>query len=136
MGSVRSTQRKGSGAAHGPHPKDWSFKVNKKIRKLAMASALSAKFAKGQLMIADGLADVEAKTKVAIDLAEQYHWEDGGVLIIGGETTPNALKLATRNVHFIDLQNHSGLCVYSILKRKHLVIAKEALELLDKHVPL
>jgi len=101
-----------------------------------MVSALSAKFAKGQLMIADGLAEVDAKTKTAIQLAEQFKWEDGGVLIIGGEKTPESLKLATRNVHFIDVHTHSGLSVYSILKRKHLVIAKEALELIDKHVPL
>ena len=101
-----------------------------------MASALSAKFAKGQLMIADGMAEVEAKTKAVMALSEKYQWEDGGVLIIGSERATDALKLATRNVHFVDLHHHSGLNVYSILKRKHLVIAKDALELLDKHVPL
>jgi large subunit ribosomal protein L4 len=136
MGSIRSVQRKGSGAAHGPHPKDWSFKVNKKVKKLAMASALASKFAQGNLMIVDGLADIEAKTKIATEISTKYNWNDGGVLIIGGQKPPINLKLATRNVPHIDLRSDTGLSVYNVLRRKYLVIAKETLEVLDKHVPL
>lgn len=100
-----------------------------------MASALSAKFAQGNLTIVDGLTEFEGKTKNAAQLSEQFKWEDGGALIIGGEKSPATLAQAAANIHYIDVKSHSGLSVYHILKRKHLVLSKETLELLDKHVP-
>lgn len=134
-GTVRATQRVGSGAAHGPHNKSWKFKVNKKVRKLALACALSAKFAQGNLMIADGLTEFEAKTKNVAQLSKTHKWEDGGALIIGGINAPAGLARASSNLHYLDVRSHSGLSVYDILKRKHLVLLKESLELLDQHVP-
>ena len=133
MGSVRSTQRKGSGAAHGPHPKDWTYKINKKVRKLAMTSALAAKFAKGELMIVDGLTDIEPKTKTAQSISSKFNWEDGGALIIGGQQAPQNLVAATRNLKYVDVQDNTGLSVYHILRRKHLILSKEVLPELEKH---
>lgn len=133
-GSVRATQRVGSGAAHGPHPKSWKYKINKKVRKLAMTSALAAKFAQGNLMIVDTLEGVEPKTKHLAELAKKYSWAKGGALIIDGETPPEEIKLASRNLDYIDIQPHNGLSVYHMLKRKHLVLAKRTLDVLDRHV--
>lgn len=101
-----------------------------------MMSALASKFAKGELMIVDGLTHVEPKTKVAQNLSSKFNWEDGGALIISGQSTPDNFKLAMRNIHYVDVAPNSGLSVYHVLRRKHLVISKETLSELDKHVLL
>lgn len=135
-GAVRAPQRKGSGAAHGPHPKSWKFKVNKNVRKLAMASALSAKFAQGNLLVVEGLEAVGPKTKAVAEVSEKYNWEEGGALIIGGATKPENFEQASRNIHYIEVRPQQGLNVYSVLRRKHLVIAKDALPEIVNQVPL
>jgi large subunit ribosomal protein L4 len=101
-----------------------------------MVSALSAKFAQGQLTIVDALDCLEAKTKEAVAMSNKFNWEDGGALIIGGEQVNPKFRMATSNLHHLEVQAHSGLNVYAVLKRKHLVISKDALELLDRHVTL
>lgn len=101
-----------------------------------MASALSSKFAQGNLMIVEGLESVSSKTKDTVALVSKYQWDDGGVLIIGGQQKAESFLLSSRNLPNIDVRPHNGLHVYAILKRKHLVISKEALEQLDKNVPL
>ena len=101
-----------------------------------MACALSAKFAQGQLTIVDSLEGLEPKTKQATALSNKFNWEDGGALIIGGQNVAPNFRKATSNLHHLEVKSHSGLNVYSVLRRKHLVLSKETLDLLDCHVTL
>lgn len=116
----------GGGIAHGPRVRSHAHDLPKKIRKMALAHALSAK-AKGQaILVIDEAILASAKTK---ELAGQFAGLGiENALIISGMAVDDNFAKAARNIPNIDVLPVAGLNVYDILRRKTLVITKEAAE--------
>ena len=124
-GSNRSPIWRGGAIVFGPQPRDYSFKVNKKIRKLALRMAVSSRLAGEALMVLKGIELAEAKTKLFAKVAGTLGLNKA--LIV----TPHEdekLTLSARNIPGITLITPSQLSVYEILKHKQLVLLEGAVE--------
>lgn len=129
MGSARTTQRRGGGTVFGPVLRDHSHALNKKVRKLGLKTALSAKAAEGKLIVVDDIAVKEPKTA---DLAKKFAalgWSS--VLIIDGAQVDGGFATAARNLPLVDVLPQQGANVYDILRRDTLVLTKGAVEALE-----
>lgn len=115
---------RGGAAVHGPVVRDHSFSVPKKIRQLAMRSALSAKAAQGKLIIIDEAKADTHKTKPMADAIKTLGF-DSAVIVAGADVDANFAR-ATANLPRIDVLPTSGANVYDIIRRDTLVLTKEA----------
>ncbi|HVI30679.1 50S ribosomal protein L4 [Phenylobacterium sp.] len=128
-GSRRAAQFVGGARAHGPVVRSHAFDLPKKIRALALRHALSSKAKDGSLIIVDTVAVKEAKTAA---LREQLG--KIGVthaLVIAGAEVDNNFKLAARNIPNVDVLPNAGLNVYDVLRRRTLVLTKDAVEAIN-----
>ena len=129
QGSTRSAQFRGGATIFGPVVRDHGYDLPKKVRKLALRHALSAKVAAGQLVVLDSLAVDSHKTK-----AMRSRLQDMGIgsaLLIDGDTTDDKITLAVRNLPLIDLLPQQGANVYDILRRETLVLSRAAVAQLE-----
>ena len=124
-GSNRSPVWRGGAILFGPQPRKYDFKVNKKIRKLALRMALSSRLAGDNLLVVKGFDLLEAKTKVFAKIAGNLGLSKA--LIIAPEESRN-LVLSSRNLPGITLTTPDQLSVYEILKHKQLVLLEGAVE--------
>jgi len=123
-GSRRAAQFVGGARAHGPVVRSHAFDLPKKVRALALRHALSSKAKDGSLIIVDNVAIKDAKTA---SLREQLG--KIGVthaLVIAGVEVDNNFKLAARNIPNVDVLPNAGLNVYDVLRRRTLVLTKDA----------
>lgn len=127
-GSLRATQYRGGGVAHGPVSRDHGFALPKKVRKLGMRSALSAKQADGKLIVIDDAAG-ETKTRELAKKLTALGWKS--VLFIGGTALDEGFARAARNIPNVDVLPEQGANVYDILRRDTLVLTKAAVESLE-----
>lgn len=125
-GSNRSPLWKGGGTVFGPHPRDYAYKLPKKAKWLALSSALSAKFADGEVILIDNISVTEPKTKAVKGLLDNLGLKNN-VLIIVPERN-DALELGSRNIPRVNVARVSELNVYSILSHEKLLISKDAIE--------
>ena len=128
-GSNRSPLWRGGGTIFGPQPRDYSYRLPKKAKWLALSSALAAKFADNEVVIIDDLSLTEPKTKAVKSMLKGLGLDN--VLIIVPEKNGN-LELAARNIPRVDIARVSELNVYSILAHKKLLILKDAVERLKE----
>jgi large subunit ribosomal protein L4 len=129
QGSLRSPQFRGGAVIFGPVVRSHEFGLQKKVRRLALKTALSAKQAEGKLVVLDKAAVEAPKTGV---LAEQFRalgWDS--VLIIGGQTLDEHFARAARNIPKVDVLPQQGANVYDILRRDTLVLTQDAVEALE-----
>ena len=124
-GSNRSPVWRGGAILFGPQPRSYDFKVNKKVRKLALRMALSSRLAGDNLLVVKGINLPEAKTKLFAKVAGNLGLSKA--LIIAPEESRN-LVLSSRNVPGITLTTPDRLSVYEILKHKQLVLLEGAVE--------
>ena len=127
-GSLRATQYRGGGISHGPMSRGHGFALPKKVRKLGMRAALSAKQAEGKLIVIDDAAG-ETKTKELAKKLGVLGWKS--VLIIGGSALDEGFARAARNIPNVDVLPEQGANVYDILRRDTLVLNKAAVESLE-----
>ena len=128
-GSNKAPQFRGGGVAHGPTPRDHGHDLPKKVRKLGLANALSAKRAAGELFVLDSAALPEAKTKDLLARLTALGLADA--LIIDGIAVDENFARAARNLPKIDVLPSQGANVYDILRRKQLVLTKAAVAALE-----
>jgi len=125
-GSKNAGIFKGGAVAHGPRVRSHAHELPKKIRKLALAHALSSKVKSGDLIILDAATAKTPKTKdLSLQLAKLGLTK---ALIIGGVTLDENFTKAASNIPNIDVLPVMGLNVYDVLRRDTLVVTKEALE--------
>ena len=128
-GSARVNLFRGGGRSFGPHPRDHSIDLPKKVRALALRHALSAKAKDGGLIV---LADIEAKDAKTKALSAQFEKLGlANALIIGGAQIEENFGRAARNIPNIDVLPVQGINVYDILRRQKLVLTKAAVEALE-----
>lgn len=128
-GSIRSPIWKGGGVSHGPKPRSYGKRVNKKARRGALASALSDRAHDGQLTVVDELAFDEPRTKDAVALLEALGLDDERVLVVLDDLHGTTVK-SFRNLPDVHVLTVDQLNVYDVLRAQRIVFAEPALELI------
>ncbi len=130
IASIRSPLWKGGGTVHGPQPRDWSYKMPKKMRRGALRSALSERLREGNLIIIDEFNIDNPKTKGFINILSTLELADKKkqtkTLIVDSLDNAN-LILASRNVKKTKVTNGYGLNIYDLIYHEKLLISKAAL---------
>lgn len=129
QGSIRSPQWSGGGVVFGPHPRKYTQRMPKRMRRLAVRSALSAKLADGRITIVSGLSDIEPKTKAGVAAIKQLP-ESRSILIVTPEKSAN-IERATGNLQDVKLILAGYANVRDLLKYDRLVIAADAVPVIE-----
>nr|WP_320191029.1 50S ribosomal protein L4 [uncultured Desulfobacter sp.] len=124
-GSIKSPLRKGGGVIFGPSPRFYEIKVPKKVKKLALKMALSAKVSDSQLFVIDALELEEIKTKALANVLSALKLDD---LLIVSDNDDEKLALSSRNIPDVKVIKTEGLNVYDILKFKNLLLVEPSIE--------
>lgn len=132
QGNKRAAQMRGGQTTFGPTPRSHAHDLNKKVRKLALRNALSAKQADGKLVVLDAATAADPKTKAVAAQLRGLGWNSA--LIIDGAETDRNFTLAVRNIPGIDVLPQQGANVYDILRRETLVITRQAVEQLQERL--
>ena len=123
-GNRRAPIFRGGGIVFGPQPRSHATDLPKKIRKLGLKTALSAKQKAGELIVLDRADLAEGKTKMLAEKLGKLGWDS--VLIIDGATVDENFGRAARNLPFVDVLPSVGANVYDILRRNRLVLTRAA----------
>ena len=127
-GDAKSPLLRGGGVVFGPHPKSWSIKVPKKVRRLALKMALSSKLQSESLVVLKDLSLEEIKTKAFASVMTDLKLDNA--LFITAEKDAN-IELSSRNIPGVKVLRTDGLNVYDILKYQHLVLLEPSIEKIE-----
>ncbi len=130
-GSIKSPIFRGGGRVFGPRPRDYGFKLNRKLKLLARRSALSYKAQGQQITVLDNLTLDAPKTKQYLDLLSGLSLSDHKSLLITKEVNQNVL-LSARNLPQARVITAEQLNTYDILHANHLIINEDAVEAIQK----
>ncbi|MDG2242049.1 MAG: 50S ribosomal protein L4 [Rhodospirillaceae bacterium] len=132
QGNARAPQLRGGGKAFGPVVRSHAHSLNKKVRRLGLKTALSAKAKEGSLIVLDEAKSGEGKTKKLAAQIKNLGWKSA--LIIDGPDLDSGFCLAARNIIGVDVLLPEGANVYDILRREKLVLTKAGLEKLEERL--
>ena len=130
-GTRSSPLWRGGGVAFGPKPRDYSFKVNRKVRQQAVAMALSARFQEGNLVVLDDFSMEQIKTKEFVKIMNVLDVDNG---IIVTDNAPETLSKSSRNVNGFKVITSEGLNVYDLLLHKKVILMQPVIESLEKRL--
>ncbi|APS37683.1 MULTISPECIES: 50S ribosomal protein L4 [Salegentibacter] len=132
-GSIKSPIFKGGGRVFGPRPRNYGFKLNKNLKRLARKSALSIK-AKGEsIFVVEDFSFDAPKTKSMIDVLKALGIQDKKSLIVLGDSNKN-VYLSSRNLKGLEVVNSSELSTYGILNAKNIVLLEGSLEGIESNL--
>ncbi len=129
VGAASSPLRRGGGVTFGPMPRDYSFKINKKIRKAALRMALADKFKTGQLIVVDNFHLEEINTGKFFEIIKNF--DSNNVLIVTEREDEN-LEKSSRNIRTVKLLRAEGINVYDILSHEYLLFVEGALGIVEE----
>jgi len=130
FGNIKNPLFKGGGRVFGPKPRDYGFKLNKKVKRLARKSALTYKAQESNITILDGLKFDTPKTKDFISVLNNLKINNDKTLVVLGNHDNN-VYLSSRNVAKSTVTTAAELNTYDILNAKKIVIAEDALEVIN-----
>lgn len=130
QGSIRSPQWRGGGVVFGPVPRSYSYKLPKKVRRLAIKSALSSKVLENNIVVLDNLALEAPKTKEMVKILNNLS-VDRKALIVTADANENVI-LSARNIPGVTVVTASGINVLDVLNHDKLVITKAAVEKVEE----
>ena len=129
QGSLRSPQFRGGGVVFGPVVRSHAHDLPKKVRKLALRCALSAKQRDGKLIVVDAVAADSPKTTALAQRLEKLGFNS--VLIVAGPEVDENFRRAAQNLVGVDVLPQAGANVYDILRRDTLVLSRDAVQHLE-----
>lgn len=130
-GDIKSPVRVGGGRVFGPVPRDYSFKLNKKVKQLARKSALSYKAKNGEITVVENFEFEVPKTKKMLELTKNLQVVDKKPLIVLSSANKN-VYLSARNLPSIDVITTSELNTYNVLNAKSLVLTEGSVTALEQ----
>ncbi len=130
QGTIRAPQYRGGGHVFELHPRDYSFTLNRKVKRQALRIALSEKFKNGSLIVLDKVVCEEVKTKNAAKFLEAVKAE-GKTLVLVNEINDN-FELSLRNIPTAAITLDSHVSVYDILCSKTLVVTVDSIKNLEE----
>jgi len=129
QGSIRAPHWVGGGIVFGPKPRDYSYNVPRKLKRVALREAIEGKIADKELLIIDNLRIERPKTKEMVSILKKLSI-NGTALIVVPEKDQNLL-LSSRNIPGVTVRRASDLNVYDIVTHDRVIITKEAMEKLE-----
>lgn len=130
QGSIRAPQWRHGGIALGPKPRDYSYSLNKKVRRLAMKSALSSKVQTNDIVVLDKIAMEEFKTKTVVNMLKALNVE-GKALIVMPEVDKKVIKSAN-NIPGVKTALVNTLNVYDILNYDKFIVVTDAVAKIEE----
>ncbi|WP_416197342.1 MAG: 50S ribosomal protein L4 [Sporanaerobacter sp.] len=130
QGSIRAPHWTGGGVVFAPKPRDYSYSVPKKVKRVALKSALSSKVLENEIIVLDELNLSEPKTKEMVKILENIK-ADKKALIVMDEKNENVIKSA-RNIPNVETTLVNTLNVYDILKYNSFIITKDAVRKVEE----
>ena len=131
-GSFQSPLWRGGGVVFGPKPRDFSKKVSKSTRRLALQKALSERLKAGDVIVLDDLKLASSKTKEFVGVLAALQ-VDGSALVVASAVDPN-LRLASRNLPQVELTTSEQLNTYQVLRYDKLLFTRGAFEQVDQRL--
>ncbi len=131
-GDIKSPLLHGGGRVFGPTPRDYSFKLNKKLKQLARKSAFATKAAENAIVVIEDFNFEQPKTKEFVAIANNLKINDKKILLILDENNRN-IQLSVRNLPKVNVITTSELSTYKILDCSVLVLTEKAVEGIDNH---
>ncbi len=130
-GSMKSPVFVGGGRAFGPRPRDYSFKLNKKVKVLARASALTYKAKENAITVLEDFTFDAPKTKNYIDLMKNLNLSDKKTLLVLGDSNNN-VYLSSRNLDGAKVVTASDLNTYDIVNAHTLILSESSVKVLEQ----
>jgi large subunit ribosomal protein L4 len=130
QGSIRSPQWRGGGTVFGPTPRSYSYKLPKKVRRLAIKSALSSKVLGNELVVLESLAFDAPKTKEMVTTLKNLSAERKALIVTADHN--EFVELSARNIPGVTVLTATGINVLDVLNHDKLVITKEAVEKVEE----
>lgn len=131
IGDINSPVLVGGGRVFGPRPRDYRFKLNKKLKDLARRSALTLKAQAGEIIVVDNIDFAAPKTKEFVNFAKNIKVEGKKVLVVLASRNNN-VYLSMRNVPDARLMSASDINTYAVLNNNALVLTEESVNLINK----
>ena len=131
IGDINSPLLRGGGRVFGPRPRDYRFKLNKKVKQLARRSALSAKAQDNQIMVVEDFTFEAPKTKEFIKFAKNIQTVDKKTLLVLAGQDKN-VYLSARNLPNVQIITASDLNTYKILDNKSLVLSESSVAVINE----
>lgn len=128
QGTVRAPHFVGGGTAFGPIPRDYSFKLNRKVKKAALRCALSARFKEERLSVLNEIQLDAISTKGVVEVLKRFEL-DSVLVIVDGEN--QNLELSARNLPHVKVLKAEGVNVYDLMKHRNLVVTEGAVVQLE-----
>lgn len=129
QGSTRSPQWVGGGVVFGPQPRSYKYNLNRKVRKLALRSALSSKVADNKAIIVENFVMPEVKTKDFVKVMDALNLSPKTLFVISAEETFENAYLSMRNLPKVNILSVEGLNVFDVLNADNLVMTQAAAKL-------
>ncbi len=130
QGSTKGPHYTGGGVVFAPKPRDFSKKVNKQAKRLALLSALSQKLAQEEVVVLDKFEVASAKTKDAQNFLNAFKF-NGSVLVVSSNNSDNELR-ATSNIPALNTVSVELLNVYEVVSNKNVVLTQDAIKYLEE----
>ena len=127
QGSTRAPNHVGGGTVHGPRPRSYEYRLNKKVKKGALRSALSLRASEQRLIVVQDLAMEEAKTRIAANVFQAL--AQGNALVL--DDTNDNLMLSVRNLPKVKYLHVDGINLFDVLKHDHLVLTEPMIRRLE-----
>jgi large subunit ribosomal protein L4 len=131
QGSIRAPQWSGGGVAHGPHPRDHSMRVNKKMKRGALRSALTDALTSGKVSVVDELRFDEPKTRRAVEVIEALELEGAVLLVLPGPSSDGIVERSFRNLASVRVAYAPALGAYEVLAADRVLFTRGALDALE-----
>jgi large subunit ribosomal protein L4 len=131
QGSIRAPQWSGGGVAHGPHPRDHSMRVNKKMKRGALRSALTDALTSGKVSVVDELSFDEPKTRRAAEVIQALELEGAVLLVLPGPSSDGIVERSFRNLASVRVAYVPALAVYEVLAADRILFTQGALDALE-----
>ena len=130
-GDINSPLLRGGGRVFGPKPRDYSFKLNKKVKQLARKSALSYKAQENAILVVEDFSMEAPKTKEFVNIAKNLKVDGKKILLLLPETNKN-VYLSTRNLQKVEVLEAQKANTYKVLNADVLVISEKSLQNIDE----
>ncbi len=130
-GSIKSPLFKGGGRTFGPRPRDYSFKLNKKVKQLARKSALTYKAQENNIIIIEDFVFESPKTREFVAMQKNLNVDDKKVVLVINETN-KSIYLSSRNLKRSKVVRASDLNTYDILNNSTLLLTESSIDVLEK----
>lgn len=132
QGSIRAPQWRGGGIVFGPTPRDYSIRVNRKVRRLALKSVLSEKFAEQNLIVVDGFNFETPKTKEFNKVMEALNITGTALVVVSSNEDAYNAYLSARNLENVVMLTADNMSVYDVLAFDKLIITEAAIAQIEE----